>query len=55
MSPIQDEIFNAVKEISELRGYSMVLDRASNAGIVFASPKIDISNEVLDKLGYSVN
>ena len=55
MSPIQDEIFNAVKEISELRGFSMVLDRASNAGIVFASPKIDISNEVLDKLGYSVN
>ena len=55
MSPIQDEIFNAVKEISELRGHSMVLDRASNAGIVFASPKIDISNEVLDKLGYSVN
>ena len=55
MSPIQDEIFNAAKEISELRGYSMVLDRASNAGIVFASPKIDISNEVLDKLGYSVN
>ena len=55
MSPIQDEIFNAVKEISELRGYSMVLDRASNAGIVFASPKIDISNEVLDKLGYRVN
>ena len=55
MSPIQDEIFNAVKEIAELRGYSMVLDRASNAGIVFASPKIDISNEVLDKLGYSVN
>ena len=52
MSPIQDEIFNAVKEISELRGYSMVLDRASNAGIVFASPKIDISNEVLAKLGY---
>ena len=55
MSPIQDEIFNAVKEISELRGYSMVLDRASNAGIVFASPKSDSSNEGLDKLGYSVN
>ncbi|MGI6222365.1 MAG: OmpH family outer membrane protein [Prevotella sp.] len=54
MSPIQDEIYNAVKEISELRGYSMVLDRASNAGIVFASPKVDISNEVLEKLGYSI-
>ena len=55
MSPIQDEIYNAVKEISDLRGYSMVLDRAANAGIVFASPKVDISNEVLEKLGYSVN
>ena len=53
MNPIQDEIYNAVKEISELRGYSLVLDRASNAGIIFGSPKIDISNEVLQKLGYA--
>lgn len=53
MTPIQEEIYNAVKEISELRGYSLVVDRASNAGIIFGSPKIDISNEVLQKLGYS--
>ncbi len=53
MTPIQDEIYNAVKEISELRGYSLVLDRASDTGIIFGSPKIDISNEVLEKLGYS--
>ena len=55
ISPIQDEIYNAVKEISDLRGYSLVIDRASDNGIVFGSPKIDISNEVLQKLGYSVN
>ncbi|MBP5277008.1 MAG: OmpH family outer membrane protein [Prevotella sp.] len=53
MTPIQEEIYNAVKEISDLRGYSLVLDRASDAGIIFGSPKIDISNEVLSKLGYS--
>ena len=53
MDPIQEEIYNAVKEISNLRGYSLVLDRASNNGIIFGSPKIDISNEVLQKLGYS--
>ena len=52
MSPIQEEVYNAVKEISELRGYQMVVDRASKSGIIFASPKIDISNEVLQKLGY---
>ena len=55
MGPIQEEINNAVKEVSDLRGYSLVLDRASNSGIIFGSPKIDISNEVLKKLGYSAN
>lgn len=52
MAPIQDEIYNAIKDISDQKGYSLVLDRASDAGIIFASPKIDISNEVLTKLGY---
>ncbi|GJG36342.1 MULTISPECIES: OmpH family outer membrane protein [Prevotella] len=53
MTPIQDEIYNAVKDIADQRGYSLVVDRSANAGIVFGSPKIDISNEVLQKLGYS--
>ena len=53
MTPIQDEIYNAVKDIADYRGYSLVIDRASNTGIIFGSPKIDISNEVLSKLGYS--
>lgn len=53
MTPINDEIYNAVKDICEAKGYSLVLDRASDAGIIFASPKIDISNEVLTKLGYA--
>lgn len=53
MAPIQEEVYNAVKEISELRGYSLVVDRSSDQGIIFGSPKIDISNEVLQKLGYS--
>ena len=53
MTPIQEEIYNAVKDISELRGYSMVVDRSSDVGIIYGSPKIDISNEVLSKLGYS--
>lgn len=53
MTPIQDEIYNVVKDICELKGISLVLDRASEAGIIFASPKADISNEVLSKLGYN--
>ncbi len=53
MSPIQEEIYNAVKDISELRGYSLILDRSTNGGIIYGSAKVDISNEVLEKLGYA--
>ena len=53
MAPIQDEIYNAVKDICDQRGYQLVLDRASGGSIIYASPKIDISNEVLQKLGYA--
>ena len=53
MAPIQDEIYEAVKQISESDGYQVVVDRSSASSMIYASPKIDISNEVLRKLGYS--
>lgn len=53
MEPIQDEIYNAIKKIAEQKGYQTIFDRASSANIIYASPRIDISNEVLDALGYS--
>lgn len=53
VKPIQDDVYNAIKEISEAKGYQLVLDRASAESVIFASPRIDISNEVLQKLGYS--
>lgn len=53
MKPIQEEVYNAVKKVSEEKGYQVIFDRASSQSIVFASPRIDVSNEVLTKLGYS--
>ena len=54
IEPIQDEIYNAIKGIAQAKGIQLVLDRASqSAGIIFASPAADISNEVLAKLGYT--
>ena len=53
LKPIQDEVYNAVKKVAEERGYQAIFDRASSSDIVYASPRIDISNEVLSKLGYS--
>lgn len=54
IEPIQEEVYNAVKGIAQSKGFQLILDRASeSAGIIFASPSIDISNEVLARLGYS--
>lgn len=53
MQPIQEEVYNAVKKVAEERGYMCIFDRASSADIIFASPRIDVSSEVLSKLGYS--
>ena len=53
MKPIQDEIYKAVKDIANDKGYQMVIDRASAGSMIFASQRIDISNEVLIKLGYA--
>ena len=53
VAPIQDNIYNAVKDIAMEQNYDAVIDRASAQSMIFASPRIDISNEVLSKLGYS--
>lgn len=53
MKPIQDEIYEAVEEIANDNSFQLILDRASAVSVIFASPKIDVSNEVLNKLGYS--
>lgn len=52
LNPIQDEIYNAIKLLSEEEGYTLIIDRSSGTNILFASPKIDISDNVLRKLGY---
>lgn len=54
LKPIQDKIYEAVKLISQRRGYLIVFDRASSVGsIIYADPAADISNDVLSVLGYS--
>ncbi len=53
MKPIQDEVFNVIQELSREKDYSLIFDKSSAMSVIFASPKIDISDEVLKKLGYS--
>ena len=53
MQPIEDQIYETVKAIATRAGYAMVIDRSSAQSILFASPSIDISDEVLTQMGYN--
>jgi outer membrane protein len=53
IAPIQDDVYEAVKALAQRYGYDMVIDRSSAESLIFASPNIDISSQVLNKLGYS--
>jgi outer membrane protein len=52
ISPIQDEIYNALKEISNEGGYAIIFDTSSGPTILYSNPRYDISDEVLQRLGY---
>lgn len=53
IQPIQEEVYNAIKDLATSKGLQLVMDRADNVSVIFASPSIDISNDVLSKLGYA--
>ena len=52
VKPVQDEILKAIKEISVEGSYAVIFDTASGSNILFANPKYDLSDQVLQKLGY---
>jgi outer membrane protein len=52
VKPIQDEILKAIKEIAVEGSYAVIFDTASGGNILFANPKFDISDQILQKLGY---
>ena len=53
IKPIQDEIYNAIQEVARERHLDMVFDRSSMPSLIFSAPKLDISDIVLERLGYA--
>jgi outer membrane protein len=52
IKPIQDDIFNAVKEIAAEGNFSVIFDSAGGMSMLYTDPKYDKSDDVLEKLGY---
>jgi outer membrane protein len=53
VKPIQDQVFNAVKEIATEGGFAIIFDAASSPNMLYTNPRYDKSDEVLQKLGYN--
>ena len=52
VQPIQDDIFSAVQEIADEGAYAVIFDKAGGASLFVTNPKFDLSDQVLQKLGY---
>lgn len=53
IQPIQEDIFNAIKEVAQGGGFSVIFDKANQSNILYADPRYDKSDRVLSRLGIS--
>ena len=51
LKPIQDEIYTAIQDIANEKRYDVVKDRSAEPSLIYMSSKLDISDQVLEKLG----
>ena len=51
LKPIQDEIYAAIQDIASGKQYEVVKDRSADPSLIYMSGKLDISDQVLEKLG----
>ena len=54
IKPIQESVFEAVQKMAEQKSYAAIFDKAaSSSAIIYASPKYDQSEEILQRLGFT--
>ena len=51
IKPIQDEIYNALQDLANEKHIDIVKDRSADPALIYMSSKLDISDQVLRKLG----
>ena len=55
VKPIQEKVYNAIQEISTSSNYAVIFDKAGALTIMYANPKYDVSDDVLDNLGAAMS
>lgn len=52
LKPVQDRVYSTIERIAHEKNYAFVFDKSGSATLLFANKKYDISDEVLEQLGY---
>lgn len=52
VKPIQDRVSKAIQDIAAAQGLDLILDKGSEVTFLFASPRLDKSNDIITKLGF---
>lgn len=55
IDPIQAKVSKAIKDVATAKGLDLILDKADEGSFLYANPKLDISNEIVTKLGLKPN
>jgi outer membrane protein len=51
VKPVQDRVYNAIQKIAVAKQYDFILDKSEGITVIFADPKLDVSENVLRELG----
>ena len=52
IEPIQQQIFESLKDIASGSGYMVIFDKSNQSNMLYTNPKYDISDRLIKKLGY---
>ena len=52
IEPIQQQIFEELKNIAGGSGYMVIFDKSNQSNMLYTNPKYDISDRLIKKLGY---
>ena len=53
IKPLQDKIYNAIKDIAQTKNLGAVFDKSSDLTMLYTNAKYDISDQVLENLGFT--
>ncbi|MDA3816948.1 MAG: OmpH family outer membrane protein [Prolixibacteraceae bacterium] len=53
VKPIQDDIYNTIKEIAAGGNYAVIFDKAGGMSMLYTDPRYNLSDQVLEKMGYN--